>query len=481
MSDRIVERSLTRAMEWAESFAAQHWPSFWGAAVAAVPAAYAGYWVVSTIAPLQGTAAVWAAPLLGALGTFAAAGATAWRRRIPAGHVGVFVALAPETEAQQQQLSHDFLLSLRRLLSQRGGTTRFKLVTMPRVTAKRLCEDPDGALAFLERRGGHILVFGSVHAVSGAGPGARPDQLLRLEGGITHAPIPTAIHGELATDFREILPRRLRIRGDEAFLQFEAASDWLDVAVRHVVGFTAALSRDYAHAEALLLEVEARLPAVAARCPRDPALRRVVKRFPSRLALLYRWWLNDAAGEYLRTRDQALAEELDGVADRLLARAPDDYSAHLSKAMCEFVLRGDVAAARRYVFACRRAPDSTWRYSAAFLDAYQGKLGKARAEYMRAFDGIRRPARTAAAAGGADMLPVQCEEFIHLVLAREPEKAQLHFCTGLINKFAKLDPAAAARDFAAFLEATGPAEFVNERKLAAEWLREIGAATEHAA
>ena len=484
MSEKIVERILARA----EALVDRHWPSPLASAGAAIGAAVALYAAVGWVPPLRGTAADWALPLLGAVGVLAAAGVSAWRRRIPAGYVGVLVALAPETDAQAAKLRHDFLLTLRRLLNQRRGSTRFRLVEVSRLTSRSICDDSTQALPLLQRRGGHILVFGSVHTV--AGQGTHADQLLVLGGSIRHAPISTNIHGELTSDFCDLITRRFRIRGDDAFLQFEATSAWLDVAVRHVVGFAAALSRDYAQAESLLLEVAARLPGVVQAYPRDPAVRRVAKRFPSRLAMLYRWWLNDLSSEYLRTRDLALVQEMDEVADRLLELVPDDYGAHLGKAMCEFVLRGDVAAARRYVFACRKAPDSRWRYSAAFLDAYQGKLGRAREEYMRAFAGLRRPRRgteagkggsAGATADGGDTLPVECEEFIQLVLEREPGKAQLHFCTALINKFAKLDSVAASRDLGAFLQGTTPEQFPQERKLATEWLREIEGPAEHAA
>ena len=49
-------------------------------------------------------------------------------------------------------------------------------------------------------------------------------------------------------------------------------------------------------------------------------------------------------------------------------------------------------------------------------------------------------------------VPVQCEEFIQVALETEPEKVQLHYCSGLINYHAKKDSAGAIRDFTTFLD-----------------------------
>jgi tetratricopeptide (TPR) repeat protein len=112
------------------------------------------------------------------------------------------------------------------------------------------------------------------------------------------------------------------------------------------------------------------------------------------------------------------------------------------KAICDFVLRKDVPAAHKLITRCRNDSDSTWWYSRAFLHAYQGKMDEAVADYRHAFEGP--------IANGS--VPIQCEEFIQIVLASEPTRIQLYFCLGLINYHAKSDYAAAERDFSACLE-----------------------------
>jgi len=59
-------------------------------------------------------------------------------------------------------------------------------------------------------------------------------------------------------------------------------------------------------------------------------------------------------------------------------------------------------------------------------------------------------------------VPIQCEEFIHIVLADEPHRVQLYFCLGLINFHAKEDYAVAADDLSLFLSKIEEGEFESE-------------------
>ncbi len=111
------------------------------------------------------------------------------------------------------------------------------------------------------------------------------------------------------------------------------------------------------------------------------------------------------------------------------------------KAMCLFLRRRDTAAALRATYQARTDGDVTWRYNVAFLEAYVGNLDNSEAEYERAFKG---PLVNVT-------VPIQCEEFIHLVLEQEPTKVQLHYCSGLINYFAKRDTVGALSDLSAFV------------------------------
>ena len=92
--------------------------------------------------------------------------------------------------------------------------------------------------------------------------------------------------------------------------------------------------------------------------------------------------------------------------------------------------------------------DGTWRFSRAFLFGYEGKTKKAYDEYMRAFRGPSVHTN----------VPIQCEEFIHVILAEEPERITLLFCSGLLNLYGKKDHLSAVRDFTEFAGKIGESD-----------------------
>ncbi len=142
---------------------------------------------------------------------------------------------------------------------------------------------------------------------------------------------------------------------------------------------------------------------------------------------------------------------------------PNWYSGHLAQAIYDFVLRRDLPAAWEFVKQCRKIPDTTWRYSAAFLYAYEGDLNKAYREYKKAF--YNSPENPT--------VPIQSEDFIHLVLEEEPEKGQLYYCLGLINLWAKKDFVAAKNDFQQFLNSEAADDFPEEQKIVRIQIGEI--------
>lgn len=134
-------------------------------------------------------------------------------------------------------------------------------------------------------------------------------------------------------------------------------------------------------------------------------------------------------------------------------------------AICEFVLRKNVSAAHKLITQSRDDANATWLYSRAFLHAYQGKMEEAVKDYRNAFKG---PVPD-------QSVPVQCEEFIQIVLGKEPDKVQLHFCLGLINYHAKSDYEVAAKDLCEFLSRLKDGEFRRLRKKAQEMLSDCEA------
>jgi tetratricopeptide (TPR) repeat protein len=160
---------------------------------------------------------------------------------------------------------------------------------------------------------------------------------------------------------------------------------------------------------------------------------------------------------YTSSREGEVLALGDDIAAKILKRSPRHYGALLVRAMGAFEPGRNAESALAFLRKCRNRQDGTWRYSVAFLLAYQGELDQAVREYERAF---ATPTRDVT-------VPLQSEEFIHGVLRTEPDKYQLHFCSALINERAKRDSDAALNDYRTFVgEAGDRAEFAQQVAIA---------------
>ena len=289
-------------------------------------------------------------------------------------------------------------------------------------------------------------------------------QILDLEGIVSHKPIPEGQSKSLGQDFRAALPKTIHIMKEVEFLALPVTAQFLAICARYVVGISALLSDDLLNACRLLKEAQDSLQAldsiVAKGTPNISAIR---SKIPDLLAEALRRRMALAYDNYVKRRNRASLESCEPLLDELEIYRPDDYSLHLQRAICAFVLRRDFATAHAELDKCRHNRDAAWRYSKGFLLAYQGDLDGAWKYYRQAF---RYPSHE-------NNIPIHVEEFIQLVLEQEPDKVQLYYVLGLINKMAKRDIYAARKDFEVFLEVTNDDSFTRQRILARKWLGEI--------
>jgi len=375
------------------------------------------------------------------------------------GTIGIGVALVCDNEAHEQQVKADFIDRLNTCLHA-DDAAPFSLVVAPGWAARAVENNVDAG-ALCKRMKCHFLIFGSVRRRIHQGRGVT---LLNFEGVVRHAKLSKAAATQMQTDFRETLPRRVTLDQQNEAFEFEATSEWADTSARYIIGMAALFSGAPQLAEQLLLSVERAMPT---KLQRINPLRALQQRLPARINQLYGIWLESVQKAYVRRREREdiiLAEQL---ARRALKRNPESYQARLAMAMAAFVLYRDVAGARVWIEKCRRERDATWRFSRAFLLAYEGNMKRAREEYREAFIGKTTD----------PSIPVQVEEFINLILEAEPERAQLHFCLGLINMESKEDFEAAARDFRVFLDSEYSSAFAEERSLAQKYLQRMGQTT----
>jgi hypothetical protein len=384
----------------------------------------------------------------------------AWSSRLPRhkpGRIGIGVALTYEEPTHQRRVGADFVGGLKELLDHPSRSVRCSVIEFSPSVAARV-DGFETAKALAETSRSAFLLHGRVRRRDLAG---KPHHVLDLRGTVLHAPIQRAISESFSEEFGELLPRQLRIMEEADLFGFEITADLVDLVTRYIVGTAALLSNDLDAAEDVLLDLEARL-AAAGQNPL-PAAAKLRQRLPARIGDVYKAKASFMYRRYMLSRDEGLLEDLEHLAIRTQTYDPTYPGAHLERAICAFMLRRDTAEAMSHINKCRGLADPIWRYSEAFLLAYDGDLGKAAAAYKQAF------ARTLS----DPTVPVQTEEFIQIVLDMEPDKVQLYFCLGLLNLKVKEDDAAARRDFEQFLARTDDSQWKRQRELARRWLDRI--------
>jgi tetratricopeptide (TPR) repeat protein len=376
--------------------------------------------------------------------------------RVKKGNAGIVIGILCDNPEEDKQVKVDFIANLRQLIQQGGA--RFELIELPSWTLDKL-ESPVVMNQLLQKVRGHFLLYGRVRLRNKDG---KPAHLLAFEGMVRHRPVPNEVSQELSVDFTRVLPRRVIIERENDAFSFEATSEWTDVSTRYIVGMAALISGDVGYAENLFLNVQSKLKRDK---NSNSGIKEISRRLPARFRQLYAAWLFHLYQAYFSTRNRQYVIKSDEICSKLLQYEPTNVNGMMVKAICEFVLRQDIPAAHKLITRCRTDLDNTWRYSRAFLHAYQGKMEEAVADYKHAFNG---PVRDKS-------VPVQCEEFIQIVLAEEPERIQLHFCLGLINFYAKQDYLAAERDLSQFLAKLKAGEFPRQATLARELISDCQA------
>ena len=378
-----------------------------------------------------------------------------WATRLPRvmpGRIGFGLAIQYEDSEHAKQLRSDFVLALGDLITSHDEL--FQFVELPVSVARRLLSTDDAA-HFARQYQLHFLLYGRAR-MRDLPDGA--SHVIDLRGLVRHAPIKKAWSKALGAEFGAVLPNRFLVATEGDVFAFQFAARHIDAVSLYVIGTAAVLSNDLEVAERMLIGAESRLrraDRVLRSALRDRVRRRISEVYQVRLTRLIR--------RHTKTRDVAAIQEADETIGKLRQYTQDDYGVHMVAAMAAFALRRDMETAQKEIQACRKSPDSAWRYSEAFLHAYDGDLQRAYRSYRSAFGSPL----------GDPTIPTQCEEFIQGIVEEEPERQWLYYCLGLINYRGKDDPVAALRDFRRFVDKVDTERFREHIGHALRWIDEI--------
>jgi hypothetical protein len=383
----------------------------------------------------------------------------AWRlsNRLPRtkkGKVGFVISIAADAASDPSKIRDDFALTLHELLKGGESGRSFHVMKLPEYRAARIV-DQDDAQQLRVRCRAHFVIYGRVRLRTIDG---RRVHVLHLEGLVAHRSLPPGAKEGISREFAELFPRRVHIAAENDVFSFEFTSEWVNCVARYMIGIAAALSGDLDYAERLYGDT---LDLLRGKPDGFPVFRKLSQRLPYRLSEIHLARAVRAYRQWTTLRDEtgiaAVARHLD------LVTRPDIAFYHIAllRSIVLFVRDRDVKSAIALLRKHRSDVDGTGLYNMGFLYAYAGDLNRATQCYRNAARHRTEPTVIA-----------DVEGFICWVLAKEPERYQLHYCLGFINWFVNGDPLRAATDLDAFLSGGREEEFPIQRQLAREWLSE---------
>ncbi len=360
--------------------------------------------------------------------------------KIPKDKVGILLVIRAEEDAEAKRIQTDFTCELIKRLKSGRSAEYFSVIPAPPFLVDQLNE-PDESKAnalqikWVEKLGAHFVLRASAKRRKLNGSDVH---ILKFDAMIRHATIPNVVSQRFANDISQLIPRETHISVDGDAIAFEATSEQIGMGAKYTIAVAAAMSGALPLAEELLIELESQSGKILGDAPFLQFLR---KQVPLRILAVQNGMMQALGKAHSRSHDPELLRALEPLVAKILVREPTNYPALLISAIIHFLLHNDVAGARATLGRCRNHPDPTHLFSLAFLDGYEGNLREAHDLYRRA---SHKPL-------GDQSVPVQTEEFIHLVIQREPSKSHLLFCSALVNYNIKGDYVAARRDFEQFL------------------------------
>jgi tetratricopeptide (TPR) repeat protein len=369
--------------------------------------------------------------------------------------VGFAVAIAAEDDNQKIRFRNDFINTLKTLLNNSNYQYKFSFIELPEHIALKI-DNAETATQYLHATQSMFMIFGKVRVRPIQG---QLNNVLDLRAMVAHTPQPEELKKILAQEMSELLPSRIISKSEDEFTYYEITAQYIDLTARYIIAVAAFISKDILYSRALFEDLHQKLRSVTTNIPAIEDLRR---RIPINLEAVYRTQAVAAQFKWRETRDIENLRTMKTHLDELDSVAPGSYDGQLLRAIWYFAAENNVSLALKEIRKCQHIKDPTWRYSLAFLRAYQGSMNDAIRMYRTAF---RTPS------DGRVLFEV--EEFISWIVERESDKTQLHFCLGLVNYEGKNDEQRALLDFEKFLELTPPNKFIQARQLAEEYVSKI--------
>lgn len=372
--------------------------------------------------------------------------------------IGFVIALNSENDEQRRVVQDDFIKEIELVLEDAKRVVNFDIIVLPKWHAEKI-HNSDTAVKYLKSCRAHLLMNGDTRKRRVKG---KYQYVFRLHQTVLHRIIPMDVSDKLSADFGAIFPSKLSISEDNQIEGMEIASNWMSEAAKYFIAMAACVSGDVVLAEQLLINIKN--SKLLKSIKTQKGVGRIRTRSVERLVEIYYMTSKMILDRWGVSHNNELMDELDVVLTKMASiNQSNNYVWKLRKAIWYFVTTGNTVEARKLVLSCAGSSDATWRYSVAFLYAFDGDLKKAIQAYNK---GFARPAIKGIA--------VEVEAFISWAVTVYTDKYQLYFCLGYINYKLKEDYVAARRDFRNFISnLNAVTEYGEQVRLANIYLQEI--------
>jgi tetratricopeptide (TPR) repeat protein len=376
--------------------------------------------------------------------------------------IGFVVSIICSNEDEGKKIHEDFTLTLQSLIKNSPSGKDFHFIEIKQHIAQKILNFED-AFKLQKKTRAHFVIFGRVRKrlINNSNT-----YFLELEGIVLHGPISIKDHSKLSGEFSELFPRQLAIDEKNDLFSFNFASEWTEYVAKYIIGIAAFLSRDLDYSEILFTDIKQKLLITNPNI-KVPFLEKIKTRLPQRFYDIYLSKALFHLSEWRKNHDLSYLPHIIDSLNKIDKKFENEYAFVLIKAIVIFLDERDVLKAKSCIRKCFHIKGAiqnvTWRFSLAFLEAYDGNLKKSVQQYQKCEKFVNIDPKVID----------EVEDFICWVLEKEPEKYQLYFCLGFINKQIKEDKIQALNDFEKFLRLAKIDQFIKEQELAKQWIREL--------
>lgn len=353
-------------------------------------------------------------------------------KKIKKDNIGIVIAIATDNKLIQERLKNDFTDNVKVVIKSRSYK-HFQVINLSNYHSKKIKENPSkNCVKYHNLTNGNFVIFGycakRMHE-------EKEYYYLKIEASVCHSPIPKKISQAFSGDMSKIFPRESLIPIDNEILGFKITAQNIGFTARYIVGRASFFSNDFYTAFNLHSNLINELEEDVTKHLNNVILDEI-KSLTTNALIIEAIIL--ARINYIYKND---IDKMNYFIEIVQKYRPDNYDAHLLKAIYFFLKNKDIEYALNEIDKAKNKKDASWLYSKAFLLAYQGDLTQAYHIYQQAFKGFTAP-----------IVPIEVEEFILNVLEKEVEKIQLWYCLGLINFFKKEDYLLAKDYFEKFIK-----------------------------